>query len=178
MDAKELIISSLEQSQGYVDRALDGLTQEEAAWSPSGECNNIAFILWHMTRVEDFFINRVVLREDVLYETEGWREKLGTPEKDTGYEYTVEQVRAWPVPKLGALRGYANSVRQRTLAFLKSSPPEKLDEVPRPDRSPSSIGTTLGIISTEIALHAGQIDYLRGVQRGLEHPQTPVRGTG
>ena len=166
MDAKELILRSLEQSQGYLTGALDGLTQEEFAWSPGPECNNIAFILWHIARVEDFYVNRVIQREKELHETEGWQEKLGTPVK--AYGLTVEELQAWPVPKLEDLRGYANAVRENTLAFLKSIPPEKLDEVPRPDRSPDPIGATLGHMSTEIALHVGQICYLRGVQRGLD----------
>ncbi len=166
MEAKELILRSLEQSQGYLTRALDGLTQEEAAWSPTAECNSIAFILWHMTRVEDLFVNRVIRREKELYEAGGWQEKLGTPVK--AYQYTVEELQAWEAPKLEDLRNYANAVREKTLAFLKSIPAEKLSEVPRPERSPDSIGATLGHISTEIALHVGQIAYLRGVQRGLD----------
>ena len=166
MEAKELILRSLEQSQGYLTKALDGLTQEEAAWSPKTECNSIAFILWHIARVEDFFVNRVLQRENELYEAEGWREKLGTPVKV--YQYSAEELQAWPVPKLEDLRGYAKSVREKTLAFLNSMPPDKLSEVPRPDRSPDSIGTTLSHISTEIAMHVGQIAYLRGVQRGLD----------
>ena len=80
----------------------------------------------------------------------------------------MEELQAWPVPKLETLRGYADSVREKTLAFLKSIPPEKLSEVPRPDRSPDSIGIILGRNSTEMALHVGQIAYLRGVQRGLD----------
>ena len=168
MEATEVILRSLAQSQDYLNRALDGLTQDEAAWSPNAECNNIAFILWHMTRVEDFFVNRVIQREGELYEVEGWREKLGTPAKDTGYQYTVEQLQDWRVPKLELLREYANSVRKKTLSLLSSSSAEKLSEVPRPDRSPDSIGATLSRISTEMALHVGQIAYLRGVQRGLD----------
>ena len=111
-------------------------------------------------------MNRVIKREKELYEAEGWQEKLGTPVK--AYQYTVEELQAWPVPKLEDLQGYANSVREKTLDFLKSLPAEKLSEVPRPERSPDSIGAILGRISTEIALHAGQITYLRGVQRGLD----------
>ena len=57
MEAKELLVNSLKQSQEYLTRALEGLTQDEAAWSPGPECNSIAFILWHTTRVEDFFVN-------------------------------------------------------------------------------------------------------------------------
>jgi uncharacterized damage-inducible protein DinB len=166
MDAKEVLLRSLEESNRYLTKTLDGLTQQEATWSPSPECNSIAFILWHTTRVEDFFVNRVIRREKELYETKKWQEKLGTPAK--AYGYTVEELQSWPAPKLEVLREYANSVRENTLAFLNSIPREKLSEVPRPDRSPDSIGITLGHMTTEIALHVGQIAYLRGVQRGLD----------
>ncbi len=166
MEARKLILDSLEQSQGYLTGALDGLTQEEAAWSPGVECNSITFILWHLSRVEDFFVNRVIQRQKELYEAENWQEKLGTPVK--AYQYTVEELQAWPVPKLEVLREYANSVREKTLALIQSIPPEKLSELARPDRPPDTIGDILGRISTEIALHVGQIAYLRGVQRGLD----------
>jgi len=166
MDAKVLVLGSLEQSQGYLTGALDGLTQEEFALSPGAECNSIAFILWHTVRVEDFFVNRIIRREKDLYGSEGWQEKLGTPDKAFGF--TLEELQAWPVPKLADLRDYANAVREKTLAFINSIPSEKLDEVPRPDRSPDPIGASLGHMATEIALHVGQICYLRGLQRGMD----------
>jgi len=169
METTELILRSLEQSQEYLTKALDGLTQEEATWSPRAECNSIVFIFWHIARVEDFFVNRLFQREEELYEAEGWREKLGTPAKDNGYQYTAEQLQTWPAPKLEVLQEYANSVRQKTIDFLKHVTPEKLSEVvTRPNRPPDSIGAILGRISTEIALHVGQIAYLRGVHRGLD----------
>ncbi|MFC1977480.1 DinB family protein [Chloroflexota bacterium] len=177
MEAKEVILRSLEQSQGYVARTLDGLTQEEAAWCPGPECNSIAFILWHMTRVEDFFVNRVIYHGSELHEAEGWREKLGTPAQSTGYGYTAEQVHAWEAPKLEQLRNYATAVRKKTLAFLESATPEKLSELARPDRPPDTVGAILSRITTEIALHAGQIDYLCGMQRGLKHLDMPAPGT-
>jgi hypothetical protein len=167
MQLAEAMVKSLEQSQGYLSKALDGLTQEEAAWSPAAESNSIAFILWHVTRVEDFFVIRVIQRGLELYEAEGWREKLGTPAKDTGFDYTLEQLRAWPVPKLEIIRGYSESVRKKTLALLNSISPERLSELARPDRSPDSVGDILCRITTEIALHMGQIAYIRGIQRGL-----------
>jgi len=175
MDAKELLLRSLNQSQEYLTKyGLDGLTQEEVAWSLGPECNSIAFILWHIARVEDIFVRRHCQRKEELYEAEGWWEKLGTPARETGYGYresgygyTVEQLQAWPVPKLETLRGYADSVRNHTLAFLERLSSEKLDEMPWPDRPLDSIGAALCHMSTEIALHVGQITYLRGMQRGL-----------
>ncbi len=167
MQLSAAIVKSLEQSQGYLTKALNGLTQEEAAFVPAAESNSIAFILWHMTRVEDFFVSRVIQREVELYEAEGWREKLGTPAKDTGFDYTLEQLQAWPVPKLEIIHGYYDSVRKKTLALLKNITSERLSELARPDRSPDSIGDILCRITTEIALHTGQIAYVRGIKRGL-----------
>jgi len=166
MEAKELLLMTLERSQGYLATALDGLTQEEIAWKPKNECNSIAFILWHTARVEDYFVNRVILHGKEIYETDGWQEKLGTPVKVA--QYTAEELQAWPVPKLEVLREYAESVRNKTLSFINSISNDKLSELPRPDRSNDSIGTMLCTLSTEVALHVGQIAYLRGVQRGLD----------
>lgn len=166
MDAKELILSSLEQSHEYLSKALEGLKQEELAWSPGPECNSIAFILWHTSRVEDFFVNRVIQREKELYESESWQDKLGTPLKVA--QYTAEELSAWPVPPLEILQEYVRAVREKTLDLLQSMPSNKLAELARPDRPPDTIGAILGRMSTETALHVGQIAYLRGVQRGLD----------
>jgi hypothetical protein len=167
MELAEALVKSLKQSQGYLNRALDGLTQEEAAWRPAPESNSIAFILWHITRIEDFYFVRVIKRQTELYESEGWREKLGTPANESGYGYAVEQLRAWPVPNLEILRGYFDSVRKRTRALLNEIPAEKLSELARPERPPDTVGDIMCRITTDIALHTGQIAYLRGVRRGL-----------
>jgi hypothetical protein len=166
MNASQMVVASLNQSQGYLKRSLEGLSQEDAAWRPRDDCNSIAFILWHATRVEDFFINRVIRRQKEIYEAQGWREKLGTP-PDSGYGYTAEQMVTWPVPPLEDLKGYAQAVRNSTLALLDELPPEKMLELARPDRPPDTIGGILSRVCTEIALHVGQIDYLRGQRRGF-----------
>ncbi len=168
MEAKEVILRSLEESQGYLTKALEGLTQEEIARAPKAECNSIAFLLWHLTRAEDMWVNRVIQCQNEVYEVEGWQAKLGTPAKETGGRYTKEQLQAWPIPKLDLLRGYADSVREKTLTFLQSITAEKLSEVARTDPSPDTIGAILGHLITEIAMHVGQIDYLHGLYHGLD----------
>jgi len=173
MNAKDIIVASLNQSQGYLNRSLEGLTQEDVAWRPTDECNSIAFILWHFAQVEDFFVNRVIRQKPRLYDSDGWAGRLGTPANESGYGYTVEQLRAWPVPDLGLLRAYADAVRKSTLDFLEQLPPEKTVELARPDRPPDTIGGILSRIATEIALHTGQIDYLRGQRRGFVNTAAP-----
>jgi hypothetical protein len=172
MNAAEMVAASLKQSQGYLDRSLEGLTQGDIAWSPNDACNSIAFIIWHTTRVEDFFVTRVIQRQPELYEAEGWREKLGTP-PDSGYGYTVDQIKGWPVPAMETVKAYADAVRKSTLAYLEQLAPEKTVELVRPDRSTDTIGGILSRVSTEVALHMGQIDYLRGLRRGFVGTEAP-----
>jgi len=166
MEAKELITKSLEQSQGALTRSLDGLSQQEVAWCPGPECNSIAFTLWHTARVEDMFMNRMIQGQPEIYTSESWQEKLGTPDKAA--RYTVEELQAWPVPDMAVLREYSDAVRKNTLSLLEAMPVEKLSQAANPERPMGTVGDMLGRMSTEIAMHVGQIAYLRGMQRGLD----------
>ncbi len=170
MEVKEVLKRSLNESWGYLTKATDGLTQEEIAWAPAPHCNSLAFILWHVSRVEDIWINPVIRHTAGVYQTQGWRERLGIPAEEMGFGYTEEQLQAWPVPKLEDLQEYARAVHENTLAFLESLTPEKLLEVPRANHPEETTGIILAHLITEIALHVGQIDYLRGVHRGLDTP--------
>lgn len=167
MELKEFIEQSLEDSGQAVLRALDGLTPQELSWRPGEESNSIGFILWHMTRVEDFFIQRLAQKAPELYETQGWATKWGTEARDSGGGYTLEQVNSFVVPPLEELVGYREAVRGSTLEYLRQLSPQGLDELPRPDRSPDSLGRVLRRMILELSLHAGQVAYLRGMQRGL-----------
>ena len=172
MNLPQMVVASLNRTWMFLDKALDGLTQEEIAWRPGTECNSIAFILWHLSRTEDIHIIRHLQGKTDIYEAEGWREKMGTPPNEDGWGYTLEQLEAWPVPELEDLWGYANSVRQKTLTYLDSFPEEQLSETfgpYGPDRVYLSGGDILVDVLVETAMHIGQIFYLRGELRGLSY---------
>ena len=40
------------------------------------EFDSLAFLLWHVTKAEDFWVNDVIRRGSTVYETKGWRERL------------------------------------------------------------------------------------------------------
>ncbi|MFC2035887.1 DinB family protein, partial [Chloroflexota bacterium] len=97
MEIKSVFMKSLDESQEYLTKALEGLSEEDITWSPNEGNNSIIFILWHVTRVEDIWLNRVLLNRKEIYESEGWQEQLGTPIKESGYQYDVEKLRSWPI---------------------------------------------------------------------------------
>lgn len=162
----DVIVRSYEFSEEFLTKVLGELTQEEAAWRPGPECNNIIWILWHFTRGEDNRVNVLIQHGKELYETDGWQKKLGTP-SDRGAGNTLEQIHAWPVPKLEIIRGYHDSVYKKALVFIKSLSAENLSEVVQPNERQSTTGAILAVRISENAMHIGQIAYLRGIQRGI-----------
>jgi uncharacterized damage-inducible protein DinB len=169
----ELIVKSLEESRQYVADAIKGLSQDDIAWRPKTHSNSIAFLLWHVARVEDLWINRILLGEKEVYELEGWHKKFNTPAQDSGFGYDVAKLKSWPVPKLALLKEYAAVVREKTLAYLKSVNEKKLDEPKDFGWSKGNVGSALSHLITEVAEHSGQIGYLRGIMKGIEPPPLP-----
>ena len=168
MDIKPVLLKSLDESQEYLTKAMNELTEEDMAWTPKVGSNSIIFILWHLIRVEDIWINRILLNSKEIYESEGWQELLGTPIKESGFQYNTKKLQSWPIPKLEILQRYAISVRQKTVAFISSLDVADLSRVARPGHKYDTVEAILSHLITEIALHVGQIDYLRGMIRGLQ----------
>ena len=56
MTAAEGLLTALERNWEMVDGALTGLDDATLARCPTEQCNSIAWLLWHMTRVLDTFV--------------------------------------------------------------------------------------------------------------------------
>jgi len=166
----DFITDMLGRMQQALTTAVDGLNHDEIAWQPGPEANSIGFTLWHQVRCEDIFLQTMMQRKPQVWESGQWHQKLNLPENpmDIGYNYTAEQVAAFPVPELKDLLAYAEAVRLHTLDYVKDMAPDKFDEVIQTRIfGEMSIGRILSHLLCEITRHIGQIAYLRGLQRGL-----------
>lgn len=172
MNVTEFIEKSLGESTGYIDQAIKGLSQEELAFRIKPHSNSIAFLMWHLARVEDLWINRILLGEKELYDSYGWFEKFGTPARDSGFGYDTKKLDAWPIPKLELLQAYAGAVRGKTQAYLKTLNENDLDEAKDFGWNKGTTGSALSHLVTEVGEHTGQIGYIRGIMKGIE-PQAP-----
>jgi uncharacterized damage-inducible protein DinB len=174
MDLKQFIVSSMTENRDYVARAVEGLTLDELAFRPERHSNSIIFLLWHLARVEDIWINRVLKGGPELYQADGWYAKFGTAPQDMGYGFDADKLDEWPVPSLALAKAYADAVRPATLAYLKDLDLSKLDTKLLHHGNEMTVGGALAHLVTEIGEHSGQIGYLRGLQRGIE--QAPRAG--
>jgi uncharacterized damage-inducible protein DinB len=169
----QFIEAALEQESQLLGTVVKDITPQELAWRPGPEANHIAWILWHMFRVEDFWIQFFAQRQLELWERDGWHRKFGLPTRDTGFEHTAEQVRSFPALDLGELLQYRESVRSGTLTYLRGlSPqdPQDFDVIPRERRPDMSVGGIFRQILGELFQHQGHMAYLRGLYRSLGNP--------
>ena len=165
MEAKDLVSQSMSQLWRTVDRALDGLSQEELAVQPKPDCNSMGWTAWHMGQVEDRFIHANFQKRPRLFET-GWAEKLGIP-VDGSYR-SVESLKTFPTPTPESLNGYLLAIRRDTQEYLNGLTPAQLDQEVEMFGRKSTIGQACGGMIAELHQHAGQLSYLRGFLRGFQ----------
>jgi uncharacterized damage-inducible protein DinB len=170
MEIKDFIQKTLAESKEYIDQAIKGLSADELAFRPKPHSNSIAFLLWHLARVEDLWINRNILGEKEIYASYEWNKKFGTPAQDNGFGYDVKKLDTWPVPKLELLQAYATAVRGKTQAYLNTLSENTLDEPRDFGWRKGTTGSALSHLVTEVGEHTGQIGYIRGIMKGIEPP--------
>lgn len=166
-DFKDAIKSGMTEFLAGLKKAVDGLTPAELRWQPTLSSNPISWLVWHMARVEDRWVNRVLRAGVELWISEGWYEKFGLPEEAHGYGETMEQVRAMPEVAMPDLLDYFEAVRKASLAHLERMTPEQLEAAyPHPRLKGITGAWVLGHLLVEESQHLGQIAYIRGMIRG------------
>ena len=159
---------ALDEYTDELRRAVEGLTPAERRFQPTPDSHHIDFVLWHMARVEDNWVQEFGRGVGSVWERGGWAAKLGLPEQGNGWGYTAEQVAELPQFDLELLNEYAEAVRAGTIEFLDGLSPDDLDRFPDPKRPRACIGSMLSHVIVEESQHVGQVAYLRGIQRGLD----------
>ncbi len=147
-------------------RVVAGLSREEMLWRPSPLVNSIGFLIWHVGRVEDFWIQRFIHHQAERWETEDWYHRFGAPLRNTGYGHDPAAVEEIPIPEVDDLLAYLAVVREQTLAYLRELDETKLGDVPRPDRPEMTIGRIILQFMCHENQHTGAIEYLRGLRQG------------
>ena len=170
MDVKQLVEETLLETDGDLERALEGLTPQELAWRPSNEANSISFNFWHMTRAEDDWISTFPRTVGQVFARDDWANRWNIPEADNGYGYDRDKLASFVAPPVEELWQYNRAVRKETLEYMRGLTSQDFDLEPPPNmpfREGFTIGRMFGHILCEVSQHLGHICYLRGLQRGL-----------
>jgi hypothetical protein len=93
MTSAELLVDAFGRIRELVHRVVGGLTAEQLAFRVDPEANSIAWLVWHLTRIQDDHLADAAGVEQV-WTSQGWVERFGLPfdPRDTGYGHRSEEV--------------------------------------------------------------------------------------
>ena len=171
MSATEPIIAALERNWDMIDASLEGVDDATIARFPADQCNSIAWILWHMSRVVDSFIQDRLQSNLQLWMQDAWyrRFAMGDDPDDRGFGWSYDRVKAWVPPSRDTLVEYYEAVKASSRKYLSSLSDAELQErrVIPPAAEPRTVGAALGQMVWESVAHGGQIAYISGFYRGM-----------
>ena len=143
---------------------VDGLTDDQLTARVAPDTNTIAWLVWHLTRVQDAQIADAAGHEQV-WTAEGYAERFGLPfdPSATGYGQSTEevgQVRA----SAALLAEYLRATHQATHRWLALVTADELEKVidARWD-PPVTLGVRLVSILEDDTQHLGQANLVRGI---------------
>ena len=169
MEAKDIVLEGLERIRSLLHRTLDGLTLEEIHRQPSSDANSIAWLVWHLTRVQDTSVSGL-MDEDSVWRSQDWPAKFGITEDvdSDGFGHTPEQVAAFRAPSIETLLGYHEQVAARAKSYVAGLSAADFDrDLGQPQwQPPPTVGVRLVSVLSDNLQHAGQAAYLRGLFQG------------
>ena len=165
MKSAELLVDAFDRIRGVVHRDVDGLKPEQLTYRVDGRSNSIAWLVWHLTRVQDDHIADVA-GFGQAWTVRGWFEQFGLPfdPSATGYGFSSEEVDAVRVESAELLAGYHDAVYEQTIRYVETLRDDDLDRVV--DRNwdpPVTLGVRLVSVISDGLQHAGQAAFVRGL---------------
>ncbi len=128
------------------------------------EANSIAWLVWHLTRVQDDHVAEAAQLEQV-WTSKGWAEKFGLPfgRLATGYEHSSGEV-ADVEADAELLTAYHDAVYEQTIRYAgtltDADLPRVVDESWDP---PVTLGVRLVSVISDDLQHVGQALFIRGI---------------
>ncbi len=165
MEVDDLLLEAYGRLPDLVRRAVDGLDAQQLAARPGDATNTVAWLVWHLTRVQDHHISEL-LDVEQCYLADGWHQHFGRgpdPE-DHGYGHTAADVASVRPASAELLVGYYDAAHERTVGYLRGLEASDLDRVVD-DRwdPPVTLGVRLVSVLDDDVQHAGQAAYARGL---------------
>lgn len=165
MNSAEVFLDGFDRIHDIVHLAMDGLSPEQLACQVEPATNSIAWLTWHLSRVQDTHIGGFS-GEEQIWTAEGWMERFGFPfpPEATGRLHTAEDVSLVVVDSPTLLSGYLDAVCARTASYLKGFADADFDRIVDVSADPPvALGPRLMRMVSDNFQHAGQAVFVRGM---------------
>ena len=104
-------------------RGRQDLTEAELRAVPAGGEHSVAWLIWHIARIEDVTLNLLVAGCPQLLHQDGWLERMNAPAAHTGNGMDREAIAAFSAAlNVAALAAYRTAVGRRTREIVQALP--------------------------------------------------------
>ncbi len=164
MDIAQLLIEGFDRIPEVVDGAVRGLDTEDLAFRPDPDANSIAWLVWHLARVQDDHVADVA-GIDQVWTAQGWVERFDLPFDASAHGYGHGSADVAAVVASGELlSGYLAAVHAQTVDYLAGLTAADLDRtVDERWDPPVTLAVRLISVLSDDLQHAGQAAYVRGL---------------
>ncbi len=161
----DLLADALGRVQEAVHEAVEGLDAEQLSRRLDPAANSIAWLVWHLTRVQDDHVADAAGLEQIWL-ADGWVERFGLPldAKAIGYGHTTDEVAAVRVDDPKLLLEYHDAVHRQSVDYVRGLRDPDYDRIVDRSWDPAvSLGVRLVSVVADTMMHVGQAQYVRGV---------------
>jgi len=165
VDVAALFLELYGRIPPLVRRAVDGVPAGRLVEPPAPGANTIAWLVWHLTRIQDHHIAEL-LEQDQVWVGGDWAQRFGlAPDPgNTGYGHSAAEALAVRPDRPETLLAYYDAVDARTRSLLEGITPDALDRiVDRRWDPPVTLGVRLVSVANDNLQHAGQAAFVRGI---------------
>ena len=163
MTSADLLADAFGRIRETVHSAVDGMTPEQLSFRIDPGANSIAWLVWHLTRVQDDHVADAFGVPQVWTEY-GKRFELPLEPYDTGYGHSPEQVARVTVPSADLLTGYQDAVHEQTVRLVAGVTDPDLDRIVDEGWDPPvTLGVRLVSVIDDCAQHVGQAAFIQGI---------------
>ncbi|MCK4725803.1 MAG: DinB family protein, partial [Anaerolineales bacterium] len=111
----------------YEDELLDDLHPDQAKRVPVNAEHSIAWVMWHIARIEDVAMNMLVAGEEQILLRDGWQTRLAIRLQDTGNAMPApDVVKVSAEIDFHSLRAYRIAVGRQTRTIVRGLTPQDL----------------------------------------------------
>lgn len=165
MESADVLVEGYQRIRELVHLATLDLDTHQLTYRPDSGSNSIAWLVWHLTRIQDDHISEIDGSEQVWVNSP-WADELGLPAdpSNLGQGDGPDQVATIQPDGPDVLVGYHDEVMDHSMSYLGLVDASELDRIIDHGYTPPvSVGVRLVSVLSDNLQHAGQARYLRGM---------------
>jgi uncharacterized damage-inducible protein DinB len=163
--AADMLVDAFGRIRKVVHSVVTGLSSDELSSRIDRDANSIAWLIWHLTRVQDDHVADVA-GIDQVWTAKGWAERFELPLEplDTGFGHSSDDVAAVRVESPDLLIGYHDAVYEQTVAYVQQLGDADLGRIIDDSWDPPvTLQVRLVSVIADDLQHAGQAAFAKGI---------------